>query len=130
MPLHCLDVIRGTHLGQRSWYRTDTGRTHDRFRTAIKSCKFPLEPNGPSRHVAFATKPALASMMIGRAIDAGVPFAWVAADSVYGVGEVEKTLRRAGRGYVLGVRIPMKPAMHSNPKPATASDTKPASVPI
>jgi SRSO17 transposase len=53
--------------------------------------------------VAFATKPALASMMIERAVTAGVPFAWVAADSVYGVGEVEKTLRRAGRGYVLGV---------------------------
>ena len=52
---------------------------------------------------SFATKPALASAMIGRAIDAGVPFAWVAADSVYGVGEVEKTLRQAGKGYVLGV---------------------------
>jgi len=51
----------------------------------------------------FATKPALASAMIGRAIDAGVPFSWVAADSVYGVSEVEKTLRRAGKGYVLGV---------------------------
>ena len=34
---------------------------------------------------------------------AGVPFRWVAADSVYGVGEVEQTLRRAGKGYVLGV---------------------------
>ncbi len=54
--------------------------------------------------VAFATKPALAAMMIGRAIDAGVPFAWVAADSVYGVGDVEKALRRAGRGYVVGVK--------------------------
>ena len=52
---------------------------------------------------AFATKPGLAVAMIGRAIAAGVPFAWVAADSVYGVGEVETTLRRAGRGYVLGV---------------------------
>jgi len=52
---------------------------------------------------SFATKPALASAMIDRAIDTGVPFAWVAADSVYGVSEVENTLRRAGRGYVLGV---------------------------
>lgn len=30
------------------------------------------------------------------------PFARVAADSVYGVDEVENTLRRAGRGYVSG----------------------------
>jgi SRSO17 transposase len=53
--------------------------------------------------VKFATKPHLAVEMIERAIDAGVPFAWVAADSVYGVGEVEMALRRAGKGYVLGV---------------------------
>jgi SRSO17 transposase len=52
---------------------------------------------------AFATKPGLCVAMIGRAIAAGVPFAWVAADSVYGVGDVETVLRRAGRGYVLGV---------------------------
>jgi SRSO17 transposase len=53
--------------------------------------------------VGFATKPHLARCMIERAIAAGVPFAWVAADSVYGVSEVERTLRRAGKGYVLGV---------------------------
>ena len=51
----------------------------------------------------FATKPALAVQMIDRAIVADVPFSWVAADSVYGVGDIEQALRRAGKGYVLGV---------------------------
>ena len=53
--------------------------------------------------VRFATKPHLAVAMIERAIHADVPFTWVTADSVYGVGEVEGALRRAGKGYVLGV---------------------------
>jgi len=53
--------------------------------------------------VGFATKPRLARRMIERAIAAGVPFAWVAADTVYGVSELEMALRRAGKGYVLGV---------------------------
>ena len=52
---------------------------------------------------AFSTKPQLARAMIERAIAAETPFAWVAADSVYGVGEVETALRKAGKGYVLGV---------------------------
>jgi SRSO17 transposase len=53
--------------------------------------------------VTFATRPAIAAQMIERAIAADVPFTWVAADSVYGVGEIEMSLRRAGKGYVLGV---------------------------
>ena len=52
----------------------------------------------------FATKPALALTMIERAIAARVPFSFVAADSVYGVGDIEMALRRAGKGYVLGVK--------------------------
>jgi SRSO17 transposase len=51
----------------------------------------------------FATKPRLATRMIARAIVASVPFKWVAGDTVYGVGDIEQQLRRAGKGYVLGV---------------------------
>ena len=53
--------------------------------------------------ITFATKPQLALAMIERAIQAEVPFAWVAADSIYGVGAIELALRRADIGYVLGV---------------------------
>src|SRR6201996_4664177 len=53
--------------------------------------------------IGFATKPTLARRMIERAIAAEVPFAWVAADTVYGVGAIAMALRRAGKGYVLGV---------------------------
>jgi SRSO17 transposase len=53
--------------------------------------------------IGFSTKPQLARMMIERAMAAQAPFAWVAADTVYGVGDIETALRRAGKGYVLGV---------------------------
>ena len=53
--------------------------------------------------VGFATKPKLATSMIARAIAASVPFKWVAGDTVDGVGDIEQQLRRAGKGYVLGV---------------------------
>ncbi len=52
--------------------------------------------------VGFATKPKLAARMIARAIAASVPFKWVAGDTVYGIGDLERHLRRAGKGYVLG----------------------------
>jgi SRSO17 transposase len=54
--------------------------------------------------VQFVTKPAIAVQMIARAIAAGVPFDWVATDTIYGVGQVEMQLRRAGKGYVLGAQ--------------------------
>jgi SRSO17 transposase len=53
--------------------------------------------------IGFATKPHLAAQMIARAMAVAVPFRWVAGDTVYGVGEIEQDLRRAGKGYVLGV---------------------------
>jgi len=62
--------------------------------------------------------------MIARAIDVDVPFAWVAADSVYGVGDVEIALRRAGKGYVLGVSAnhPFRSWARPQPVGGTAKD--------
>jgi SRSO17 transposase len=53
--------------------------------------------------VGFATKPQLASRMISHAMAAAVPFNWVAGDTIYGVGDIERDLRQASKGYVLGV---------------------------
>ncbi len=54
--------------------------------------------------VAFATKPALAQAMLGRALDAGVPAAWVTADSIYGdVKYLRVWLEARPLGYVLAV---------------------------
>jgi SRSO17 transposase len=53
--------------------------------------------------VGFATKPQIARKMIARAIAAKVPFSFVAADTVYGTGDIVNLLRKAGKGYVLGV---------------------------
>jgi SRSO17 transposase len=62
-----------------------------------------LKATSVPSEVGFATKPQLAARMIARAIADGVPFRWVAADTVYGVGDIERDLRRAAKGYVLGV---------------------------
>jgi SRSO17 transposase len=61
--------------------------------------------------------------MIERAIAAKVPFMWVAADSVYGVGEIEMALRRVGKGYVLGVNGTHPFSSWGN-KPAVAGTAK------
>ncbi len=41
--------------------------------------------------------------MIEQAIASNVSFSWVAADSVYDVGDIEMALKRVAKGYVLGV---------------------------
>ena len=59
---------------------------------------------GVPDQVGFATKPALATAMICRALDAGVPAAWVAGDEVYGANpRLRATLEARGVGYVLAV---------------------------
>jgi SRSO17 transposase len=55
--------------------------------------------------VSFATKPQLAQRMIARAIAAGVPFAWVVGDEVYGSDRrLRLFLEKHERPFVLAVR--------------------------
>ena len=59
---------------------------------------------GVPAETAFATKPALARAMIGRALDAGTPAAWATGDEVYGQDpQLRAELARRGLGYVLAV---------------------------
>src|SRR5919107_2848743 len=55
--------------------------------------------------VTFATKPALASRMIGRALDAGLPCAWVLGDEIYGSDPPPRMeLERREQPFVLAIR--------------------------
>ncbi len=59
---------------------------------------------GVPEEVEFATKPALAQAMIARALDAGVPARWVAADEVYGADPgLRADLEDRRVGYVLAI---------------------------
>jgi SRSO17 transposase len=59
---------------------------------------------GIPEQVGFATKPHLATRMLARALDAGVPAAWVTGDEVYGADPaLEAELQARGVGYVLAV---------------------------
>ena len=51
--------------------------------------------------VEFTTKPALGTDDDRRACGAGVPFAWVAGDEVYGrSSKLREACEKAGKGYV------------------------------
>ena len=52
----------------------------------------------------FATKPALANVMITRALDAGIGVRWVTGDEVYGGDPtLRRSLEERGIGYVLAI---------------------------
>ncbi|UOB15627.1 IS701 family transposase [Streptomyces sp. HP-A2021] len=59
---------------------------------------------GLNEQTAFATKPELATRMIGRFLNAGHRVSWVAADEVYGGNpKLRSALEEHGVGYVLAV---------------------------
>jgi SRSO17 transposase len=63
-----------------------------------------LQAVGVPDQVGFATKPALATRMITRALDVEVPASWVAGDEVYGANPgLRAELEARQIGYVLAV---------------------------
>ena len=61
---------------------------------------------GVGPEVPFATKPELALAMLTRALDAGVPAGWVAADEIYGQNAgLRLALEERGMPYVLAVPV-------------------------
>ena len=55
--------------------------------------------------VVFGTKPQLARLMLERAVEAGVPFRWVAGDAVYGSDRnLRRWLEREGIPHVVAVK--------------------------
>jgi SRSO17 transposase len=66
---------------------------------------------GIPAHVTPRTKPQLALELLERAVEAGVPAAWVAGDAVYGSdGKLRRALEVRGQAYVLAVRSNEKPS--------------------
>jgi SRSO17 transposase len=68
-------------------------------------------------NVRFTTKPDLGAQMVAGAAGAGVPFAWVAADEVYGrSSRLRRACEQAGKGYVLAVPVNFQARLPSGRK--------------
>ena len=103
--------------------------------TALCICRGrgPRIPSGatdagiPVNKRCFATKPALATALIARAVTAQVPAAWVAGDEVYGADpRLRATVRGHGLGYVLAVSANRRVPTHAG---AIRVDRLPAQLP-
>jgi SRSO17 transposase len=68
----------------------------------------------PHGQRGFATKPTLATELITRAVQAGVPAAWVAGDEVYGADpRLRAAVRDHGLGYVLAIAANRRVPTHA-----------------
>jgi hypothetical protein len=76
--------------------------------------------------VRFATKVTLGRRMLARALDAGVPAAWVTADEFYGADrQLRRDLQTRGVGYVLAVAKSHRVTARAVDGPAAATDSPP-----
>jgi SRSO17 transposase len=70
----------------------------------------------------FATKPALGTAMITGAAGAGVPFAWAAADEVYGrSSKLREACEKENKGYVVAVPVNFTARLPSGRKTTVAA---------
>jgi SRSO17 transposase len=70
----------------------------------------------------FTTKPALGTAMITGAAGAGIPFAWAAADEVYGrSSKLREACEQAGKGYVVAVPVNFTVTLPSGRKTTVAA---------
>jgi len=102
--------IENCQIGVFLAYATSAGRTFlDRelyLPKAWTEDRDRCRAAGIGDEVAFATKPELASSMITRALDAGVPAGWVTGDEVYGQhAGLRRTLEERDMPYVLAVPV-------------------------
>src|SRR5215203_2986528 len=105
------------HVG-RQWLanigKTDNGIVSVSSLWADEGVYYPLEvePYTPSHHFEggkqdppFRTKLKIATELVGRAVEEGIPFRAVVADSFYGEDEeLRWTLKDLGAGYVLALK--------------------------
>jgi SRSO17 transposase len=88
-------------------YATDAGHAmidRELYAPRLDQGSGTLGDRGDPRPVGFATKPALATAMLARALDPRVPAAWVTGDELYGTDpRLLAELERRGIGYVLAV---------------------------
>ena len=90
----CYASGRGAALVDRELYLPEEWAADD------QRCRAAAVPEGTE----FASKPELARRMIERALDAGAPFGWVAADEVYGNNsKLRQWLELRQLAYVLAV---------------------------
>ena len=74
---------------------------------------------GIPAQVEFATKPELAMRMLTRALDAGVPAAWVTGDEVYGQhSRLRQMLEERQMPYVLAVPVNQRVSAMAQGRPA------------
>jgi SRSO17 transposase len=101
--------VENSQVGVFLAYRSPAGRALIDRRLYLPETTWCDQPDrlaaaGVPDDVGFATKPALARQMIAAAIEAGVPFAWVTGDEVYGADPgLRGDLEHREIGYVLAV---------------------------